>query len=527
MTPDDVRADRARPFTGAEYLASLRDGREIYIYGERVRDVTAHPAFRNAAASVAVLYDALHDPARQDRLCWATDSGNGGYTHKFFRAARSADDLRQQRDAIAEWARLSYGWMGRTPDYKAAFGSVLGVVPEFYGKFAGNAATWHKRIQEACLYLNHAIVNPPVDRNKPVDQVRDVYIAVDGETGGGIVVSGAKVVATNSALTHYNFVGQGSAQVMGENTDFALSFIAPMNIPGVRLICRASYELTAGATGSPFDYPLSSRFDENDAILIFDKAFIPWENVLVYRDPERLKRWYTEAGFARLYPMQGCTRLAVKLDFLTGLLVKSLTCTGALEFRGVQAQLGEVVAWRNLFWGLTDAMVGNPDSWQHGTVLPNWQALYTYRVFAPMAYAQIKTIIEQTVASGLIYLPSSARDIRDPALNADLNRFVRGSNGIDSTERIKILKLMWDAIGSEFGGRHELYELNYAGSADEVRMQCLRQAQTSGALDRMLGLVEACMGDYDENGWRVPHLHDGGDINILGGLGRPPGQSRG
>lgn len=114
MKPEDFRADAKRPLTGEEYLKSLQDGREIYIYGERVKDVTTHPAFRNAAASVAQLYDALHKPEMQDSLCWGTDTGSGGYTHKFFRVAKSADDLRQQRDAIAEWSRLSYGWMGRT-----------------------------------------------------------------------------------------------------------------------------------------------------------------------------------------------------------------------------------------------------------------------------------------------------------------------------------------------------------------------------------------------------------------------------
>ena len=113
MKPEDFRADAKRPLTGEEYLKSLQDGREIYIYGERVKDVTTHPAFRNAAASVAQLYDALHKPEMQDSLCWGTDTGSGGYTHKFFRVAKSANDLRQQRDAIAEWSRLSYGWMGR------------------------------------------------------------------------------------------------------------------------------------------------------------------------------------------------------------------------------------------------------------------------------------------------------------------------------------------------------------------------------------------------------------------------------
>ena len=123
---EDAIGAEARPFTGAEYLESLRDGREVYIYGERVADVTAHPAFRNAARSIARLYDALHDPKSKDVLTAPTDTGSGGYTHKFFRAARSREDVIAQRDAIAAWARLSYGWMGRSPDYKAAFLNTLG-----------------------------------------------------------------------------------------------------------------------------------------------------------------------------------------------------------------------------------------------------------------------------------------------------------------------------------------------------------------------------------------------------------------
>ncbi|MDN6833420.1 MAG: Pyoverdin chromophore biosynthetic protein pvcC, partial [Enterobacterales bacterium] len=337
MKPEDFRADAKRPLTGEEYLKSLQDGREIYIYGERVKDVTTHPAFRNAAASVGQLYDALHKPEMQDKLCWGTDTGSGGYTHKFFRFAKSSDDLRQQRDAIAEWSRLSYGWMGRTPDYKAAFGSALGANPAFYGQFEANARHWYQRIQETGLYFNHAIVNPPIDRHKPADEVKDVYIKLEKETDAGIIVSGAKVVATNSALTHYNMIGFGSAQVMGENPDFALMFVAPMDADGVKLISRASYEMVAGATGSPYDYPLSSRFDENDAILVMDKVLIPWENVLIYRDFDRCRRWTMEGGFARMYPLQACVRLAVKLDFITALLKKSLECTGTSEFRGVQA----------------------------------------------------------------------------------------------------------------------------------------------------------------------------------------------
>src|SRR3984885_15404378 len=138
-----------KPMTGAEYLEELRDGREVYIYGERVKDVTTHPAFRNAAASIALLYDALHDEKTKAVLTAPTDTGSSGYTHKFFKVAHSAADVIAQRDAIAAWARISYGWLGRSPDYKAAFLNTLGANAEFYGKFADNARAWHKRAQEA------------------------------------------------------------------------------------------------------------------------------------------------------------------------------------------------------------------------------------------------------------------------------------------------------------------------------------------------------------------------------------------
>src|ERR1700716_3487623 len=162
--PEDIIAGKNRPFTGKKYLESLRDGREVYIQGERVADVTTHPAFRNSARSVARLYDALHDPKSRDVLTSPTDTGSGGYTHKYFRVARSREDVVGQRDAIAAWARLSYGWMGRSPDYKASLMNTLGAHPRFYGKSAHNAKTWYRRAQEHVLFMNHAIVNPPRDR---------------------------------------------------------------------------------------------------------------------------------------------------------------------------------------------------------------------------------------------------------------------------------------------------------------------------------------------------------------------------
>src|SRR5256884_200280 len=312
-----------RPFTGAEYLESLRDGREVYIYGERVKDITTHPAFRNSARMIARLYDALHDPAKKDVLTTETDTGSGGFTHKFFRTPRSAEDLVGARDAIAEWARMTYGWMGRAPDYKGSFLATLDANAEFYAPYQANSRRWYKEAQEKVLYFNHAIVNPPVDRNLAPDQVGDVYMHVEKETDAGIVVSGAKVVATGSALTHYNFIAH-YGPIPVQKKEYALVCAVSMDTPGVKLICRPSYEMTAEVMGSPFDYPLSSRLDENDSIFIFDRVLVPWENVFVYGDTEKANNFFPHTGFIPRFCFHGCIRLAVKLDFIAGLLLKAV-----------------------------------------------------------------------------------------------------------------------------------------------------------------------------------------------------------
>ena len=257
----------------------------------------------------------------------------------------------------------------------------------------------------------------------------------------------------------------------------------------------------ASVMGTPFDYPLSSRFDENDAIFVFDNVLIPWEDVLLHRDIEKIKIFYPRSGFLNGYQFQGCTRLAVKLDFMVGIIAKALRATGADEFRGNQAMLGEVIAWRNLFWAISDAMAMNPVPWVGDTVLPNAQSGASYRVFAGDAYGRIKEIVEKIVASALIYLPSSAKDFDNPEIDRYLAKYVRGSHGIGYRERIKIMKLLWDAVGTEFGGRHELYEMNYAGNHEDIRIQAMWNARGSGALDAMIALAETCMADYDENGW--------------------------
>jgi 4-hydroxyphenylacetate 3-monooxygenase len=495
---------QTRPLTGAEYIESLRDGRAIYLYGERVKDVTTHPAFANPVRMTARLYDALHDPGRQGELTAPTDTGSDGYTHRFFTTPRSVEDLVADQRAIAAWARLTYGWMGRSPDYKASFLGTLGANAEFYQPFDGNARRWYRESQEKVLYWNHAIVHPPVDRSRPPDEVGDVFVHADRETDAGLVVSGAKVVATGSALTHYNFIAHYGLPI--KKRQFALVATVPMNAPGMKLICRTSYTATSAVMGSPFDYPLSSRLDENDTILVLDKVLIPWENVFIYGDLGKVQQFSALSGFFERFTFHGCVRLAVKLEFIAGLLAKALEITGTKDFRGIQSRLGEVLAWRNLFWALSDAAARNPVPWKNGAVLPNPQYGMAYRWFMQIGYPRIREIVLQDVASGLIYVNSSAEDFGNPEIRPYLDRFLRGSDGIGAVQRVKVMKLLWDAVGTEFGGRHELYERNYAGNHENTRVELLFAQHASGQIDEYKAFVDACLGEYDLDGWTAGDL---------------------
>jgi aromatic ring hydroxylase len=475
----------------------LRDGREVWIDGDRVEDVTSHPAFRNAARSVARMYDALHDPAL--RPVMLGEDRQGILTHRFFMPSYTSDDLLAARDAIAVWARLSYGYMGRSPDYKASFMATLGADPDWYQPFGDSARAWYRRYAEQCLFLNHVLINPPIDRDREVHEVEDVYVHVVEERDEGMVVEGAKMLATGSALTHATFVAQNSAVALepGKSEDYALAFIVPMDAPGMKLISRASYEQPVQA---PWDYPLSSRFDENDAVAIFDRVLVPWEDVLVYRDVEKATGFYAQSGFMPRYTLQSGTRLAIKLEFLCGLLARGLKANGTSEFRGVQAKLGELIGWRNLIWGITSTLCHETQPGPGGSVVPALEYATLIRLFGTQAFPKAREIFTELLGGAPLVTPSSSRDLLNEELRPLIDRYYRGSQG-DAHDRVKLFKLIWDAVGSEFGSRHAWYEVNYGGNQDQIRLDVLRFAQIRGLADGFDELVESCLADYDLDGW--------------------------
>ncbi len=507
----DSPAGKPGPYTGKEYLDSLNDDREVWIYGERAKDVANHPAFRNSARMFARLYDALHDPERIDLMTIPMDNGSGMRTHRFFQASHTVEEQIAARDAIAEWARMGYGWLGRTPDYKAAWVGTLACNSGLYGEYQPNADRWYDFARERVPYINHAIVHPPVDRHLPNESV-DVFVQVEKETDQGLVISGAKVVATGAALTQYTFVAHYN--VVHEQKKFSPIFIVRNNAPGVKFICRGSYEFNSAVIGSPFDYPLSSRMDENDAILILDKVLVPWEDVLMY-GVEMSNQFIFQSGFLGRTLLHGCTRLATKMDFICGLLLKAVEITGTNEYRGVQAVVGEVIGLRHVLWALSDAIARSSEPWVPGYVLPNAEWGLGYRTIQSDIYTRVRNLIGRVVASGLIYLPSHAIDFQSAELRPYLDKYLRGSHGIQSVERVKVMKLLWDAVGTEFANRHDLYEMNYSGSYEKSHLDPLAMAEVMGRDKEWKAYAEQCMAEYDLDGWTVPDLVNPDDVNVI------------
>ncbi|MEM7797903.1 MAG: 4-hydroxyphenylacetate 3-hydroxylase C-terminal domain-containing protein, partial [Chloroflexota bacterium] len=351
------------------------------------------------------------------------------------------------------------------------------------------------------LHINHVLIDPPMNRAKGRAEVKDVYVSLDRTDDAGIYVSGAKMVATGSAPTHATFVavnsGTAARMEVGRDEDMALVFLADMNAPGLKLISRPSYELKAH---SPFDAPLASRFDENDAVVVFEDCFVPWENVLIYRDVEKTKGFYASSGFFNRFNLQSAVRLGIKLEFCIGLMTKGTEASGTSGFRGVQAAIGELVAMRETIRAFTTALIHDPEPGVGDSVVPRLQTAAACRVYTTNIWTQVRETFETVLAGAPSFAISSVNDMHAPGLEHIIDTYYQGTN-LEGRKRVKLFNLVWDALYSEFAGRHGLYERNYAGNKDQQRLDTLRWSTIRGDIASYQGLIERCMADYNENGW--------------------------
>lgn len=490
---------KTQPLTRTRYIDSLRGTREVWVHGERVDDLTTHPVFRNGAHMFARQYNALHDPNRRTKLVTATDTGSDGETHWFFRVPRSVSDLLAEREALAEWARIMYGWAGQSPEEGASLIAALGVAPEAYGQFEANARAWYQRASEQALFFHHAIQQPMNGQRDPCE----VPLIIERETDAGLILTGSAIVPSCAALSHCGFLVH-HAHWPSRAEDYPLAFIAPMDSPGIKLQCRPSSTVLARLYGSPFDYPLTSRFEDNDALLSFDSALVPWENVLAWGSGTNGILSFLRASFAARKNFQESIRLSVKLEFIAGLLMHAANAAGSSSLAESRTATGELLSYRNLFWGLSEAQIRAPDPWMNGGVLPGSDHGLTFRIFSTVVYPRIREIIERSVGGGSVFLTASAADFTNPGTQDTLDRLVRAQNGYSTLDRVKLMKLLWDAIGVEAQARMD--QPARTKVTNELRETVFSSASAIGFADQCMAFASRCLNEYDAEGWSAPDL---------------------
>ena len=333
--------------TGTDYLAALKDDREIYIDGQRVHDVASHPAFAPIAATVAELFDLAADPATAMTYTAPETGDEANLVHSI---PRSQDDLASRRRAIQTWARHTHGWVGRGPDHIGSFLAGFAAHPEAFAAephdLAANVVSYYRRLLRESLFVSSALIPPQVSRATTAHGWDGEFIqaGVAAERPDGIVIRGAQMLATGAAVADEIFVSC-IKPLTPQDRDFAVSFTVPVAAAGLKLYCRRPY---APAASSRYDYPLSTRYDETDALVVFGDVLVPWERVFVDRDVAGLRRQFFDTGAHVLGNWQAQIRFVVKLQFILGLARKIAAVNGTDMFPGVQERLGELASIASL-----------------------------------------------------------------------------------------------------------------------------------------------------------------------------------
>lgn len=479
---------------GKDYVASLQDGRSVFVNGERIADVTRHAAFRNSVRSVANLYELAAGPQYRELMTYPSPK-TGEPVNNAFLIPRAPSDLVARRQAQKVWADATYGLMGRSPDHVAGFLAGFAMRPDLFARageqFGRNVVSYYEYVRDNDLYVSYVILPPQIDRSKPAHQQEDptVYAGVVAERDGGIIVSGGAMLGTGSALSNEVFLSCILPLRPGDEA-YAISVAVPIATPGVRLIVRRPY---AEGIPSGFDYPLSSRFDETDALLVFDNVFVPWERVFVYRNIALTFAQFFETPAHVLGNHQAQVRFWSKAQFIWGLAQRIAEVNGVAKLPPVQTILGELASYAAMASGLVLAAEADCIRDPRGFVYPNPMYVHANNWLQATHYTTMLTHLRELAGAGVIQLPSSYRDYHNPDIARDLNRFIQ-SPGVPSAERTKLFKLAWDIVGSEFAGRHQQYELFYAGSR---AVTTSIRAFNSYDADSARTLVDRCLASYD------------------------------
>lgn len=476
MSMSQQRATTSKPTTssaplrtGAEYLRSLKDGRRVYLDGELVTDVTEHPALREAARSIARLYDIAAAPENRQLMTF-TSPKTGGPVHRGYQIPKSHADLKARRLFSEKWAEATFGLMGRTPDHVAGFFCGYAAKPGLFAaagkQYGENVVRLYEEARDKHIYMSYAIVPPQIDRSKPAHKQSDptLHAGVVKERDDGIVISGAQQLATAGVYSDWLHLSCIQPLAPGDE-NYANGLVVPVNTLGLKFYPRRAF---AKADMNSYDYPLSSRFDETDSYVIFDNVFVPWENVYCYRNIEICRDQWRLTPSHAYGNLQAQVRYAVKLCFMMGLAKRMNENTGHDSNPPVQIAMGELAAFASIVDSMTQAQEVTATIDSDGTVWPSRTTLYSVMALQSEFNGRMLELIRELAGSTFITLPSSSADFDNPDIAQDIERYMRSASS-DAKTRVALMRLLWDFLGSEFGSRHQQYEKFYGGGTYTVK----------------------------------------------------------
>jgi 4-hydroxyphenylacetate 3-monooxygenase len=452
--------------SGEDHLESLRDGRTIYIGSEKISDVTTHPAFRNTAQTVAMLYDIKADPANRAVAAFEED---GELYSTYFLKPRTRDDLARRTKAHKFWADASYGLFGRSGDHMAGWITALAMQPEVMPKpeFGRNISAYYEHMRKRDVFLVYAVLPPQAARDPDFyarENIAVPTLRVTGEDDNGVTLNGMKMLATSAVFANEIWIGN-VLPLAASQVKESITCAIPVATPGVTLWSRKSFEREAQST---FDNPLSSRFDETDSMVLFEDVKVPWERVFVHDDVAASRDIYHKSAAHRFGNHQSNVRFLSKLQLLLGIASKVTVSNNAREIPAVREVLGKLAAMEALLAGVIAGQSMDYDDLGNGYVSFNRRYMYAGLQWCTDNYNEVTATVRELCGGGVFQMPADASILEDAGLARTFEQYWR-TPAQSAVDRMKLFKLAWDLLGSEFGGRHLQYEKFYAGPPFLVR----------------------------------------------------------
>jgi 4-hydroxyphenylacetate 3-monooxygenase len=454
--------------TGSEHLRKLNDGRVVYIGAEKVEDVTSHPAFRNGARTVAAIYDLK---AASPEFSFK-DKGES-YSAYFLRA-KSREDLLKRTNLHRAIAAMTHGLLGRSPDHVASFVTGMAMNPSVFGVYEKNLLSYYEEMRKNDTYAVYAVLPPQAARNPDFYQKQNLPVPslrVVREDDDGLVVSGMKMLATGAVFADEIWIGNLLPLAPTQLAE-SVTCAVPVNAPGVTLWSRKSFERDAH---SEFENPLAWRFDETDSMVMCDNVKVPWERVFVHNDAILAREIYIRTPGHCYGNHQSNVRFHAKMKLIVGLASKIAHASGANEVPAVREVLGRFAALEAALGGMIAGQIQDAEDWPAGWKTYNRRTMYAALNWCTESHSAIIDALRELMGGGIFQMPADASVMHEPKLK-EMFEIYWQTPQLPALERMKLYKLAWDLIGSEFAGRHLQYEKFYAGASFIVRNHSFREA---------------------------------------------------